>query len=98
MVLCPATKRPIRRPTKLGLNLPSLFLSHLSKLLGSLSGGYHPLDSLLGVLALFHGLLLALVLCFYDSIEEVMICQEALQGMHPGQVFICDYAVPIRQE
>ncbi|HPM25963.1 MAG TPA: hypothetical protein PLD96_01365 [Methanothrix sp.] len=67
-------------------------------MLGSLGGGYHPLDSLPGVFAFFRGLLLALVLCFYDSIEEVMICQEALQGMHPGQVFIGDYAVPIRQE
>ena len=98
MDLCPATKRLIRRPTKLGLNLPSLFLSHLSKLLGSLSSGYHPLDSLPGVFAFFRGLLLALVLCFYDPVEEVMIGQEALQWMHPGQVIIGDYAVPIRQE
>lgn len=98
MDLCPATKRLIRRPTKLGLNLPSLFLSHLSKLLGSLGCGYHPLDSLFGVLAFFHGLLLAFVFGLDYPIEEVMISQEALQGMHPGQVLIGDYAVPIRQE
>lgn len=98
MGLCPATKRPIRRPTKPGLNFPSLFCSHLLQLFGSLGGGYHPLHSPFGVFILFRGLLLALVLCFYDSIEEVMISQEALQWMHPGQVFICDYAIPIRQE
>ena len=41
---------------------------------------------------------MALVLGFDYPIEEVMIGQEALQWMHPGQVFIGDYAVPIRQE
>ena len=40
---------------------------------------------------------MALVLGFDYPIEEVMIGQEALQGMHPGQVFICDYAILIRQ-
>lgn len=86
------------RPIKLGLNSPLLFCSHFFQLLGSLGCGYHPLDSPFGALAFFHGLLLAFIFRLDHSIEEVMIGQEALQWMHPGQVIIGDYAVLIRQE